>query len=283
MLASLDGGGSILQRRLRDVIIGSVVILVPAVALNVWVSILGSDRLDPNDAALPSFLGDDTGGGIQDLATWLSIVFASVVTAIVGHFAAQILLGERFHDPVTLGRALRRTGRRLPAIVAAWALTHWWQPLMALVVITSEAEAAGAWLFLFALVAWFSSAATLFVIPAMVGEKLGPLAASKRNWRLVRRRYGLCVRFVLLATSLSILLLGGIATLVPLLEATGFLSLGEASWIVQSVMVQLAVLLVVPLIALGTAQAYLETRLDAEGLDLQTDADRAFGPSAVAT
>ncbi|MEP2373437.1 hypothetical protein [Ilumatobacter sp.] len=280
-LASLDGGGSILQRRLRDVMLGATVILVPAVALNVWVTVLGYDRLDPNDSAVPSFLGDDTGGGIEDLAVWTSIVFASLVTAVVGYFAAQILLGERFRSPVTLATALKRTGRRLPSITVAWMLTHWWFPIMALIVVTAEVDLVGLWLFLFTFVAWFSSAATLFVIPAMVGERLGPLAAAKRNWRLVRLRYGLCVVFVMLATLLSVLLLVGIATLVPLLEQFGFLELGSAGWIVQSVMLQLAVLVVVPLIALGTAQAYLEVRLAAEGLDLQIDADRAFGPSTV--
>jgi hypothetical protein len=278
VLASLDGGGSILQRRLRDVMVGAAVILVPAVALNVWVSVLGYDRLDPNDSALPSFLSDDTGGGIEDLATWLSIVFASLVTAVVGYFAAQVLLGERFRNPVSLGRALARTGRRLPSIAAAWALTHWWYPIMALIVVTAEADLVGVWLVLFVFVSWFSSAATLLVIPAMVGEQLGPFAAAKRNWRLVKLRYGLCVVFVLLATLLSALLLLGIATLVPLLGELGFLALGDAAWIVQSIMVQLAVLVVVPLIALGTAQAYLEVRLAGEGLDLQIDAERAFGP-----
>ncbi len=64
----LDGGGTVFQRRLRDVMIGATAILVPAVALNVWVTILGFDRLDPNDSALPSFLGDDTGSGIEDVA-----------------------------------------------------------------------------------------------------------------------------------------------------------------------------------------------------------------------
>lgn len=277
-LGSLDGGGSILQHRLRDVMVGATVILVPAVALNVWVSVLGYDRLDPNDTAVPSFLSDDTGGGIEDVATWLSIVFASFVTAVVGYFAAQILLGERFRNPVSLGRALARTGRRLPSIAAAWALTHWWFPIMALIVVTAEADLVGLWIFFFVFVAWFSSAATLLVIPAMVGERLGPFAAARRNWRLVKLRYGLCVTFVMLATLLSILLLAGIATLVPLLEQFGFLALGNTAWIVQSVMVQIAVLVVVPLIALGTAQAYVEVRLDGEGLDLQIDADRAFGP-----
>lgn len=276
-LAALDGGGSILQRRLRDVMVGATVILVPAVALNVWVSVLGYDRLDPDDSAVPSFISDDTGGGIEDLATWLAIVFASLVTAVVGFFTAQILLGERFGTPVPLRRALTRTGRRLPAIVAAWALTHWWYPIMALIVVTAESDLVAVWLFLFVFVAWFSSAATLLVIPAMAGEELGPLAAARRNWRLVKLRYGLCVVFVLVATLLSVLLLIGIGTLVPLLEGLGFLALGDFAWIVQSVMLQLAVLVVVPLIALGTAQAYVEVRLDGEGLDLQIDADRAFG------
>jgi hypothetical protein len=114
----------------------------------------------------------------------------------------------------------------------------------------------------------------------MVGEQLGRFAAAKRNWRLVKLRYGLCVVFVLFATLLSALLLLGIATLVPLLSEFGFLALGGAAWIVQSVMVQLAVLVVVPLIGLGTAQAYLEVRLAGEGLDLQIDAERAFGPAS---
>lgn len=282
-LAALDGGGAILQRRLRDVVVGATVLLVPTVALNVWVSVLGYDRLDPNDSSVPSFLTDDTAGGIEDVATLLAIVFASLATAVVGYFAAQILLGERFDNPVSLGPALARTARRLPSIVSAWALTHWWFPLMTLIVVTADDDVVAAWLFLFGFVAWFSSAATLFVIPAMVGERLGPYAAAKRNWRLVTARYGLCLAFVFLATLLSTLLFVGIATLVPVLEALGFLALGGAAWVVQSVMLQLAVLVVVPLIALGTAQAYLEVRLGAEGLDVQIDADRAFGPVATET
>ncbi len=277
VLAALDGGGTVFQRRLRDVMIGATVILVPAVALNVWVTILGFDRLDPNDSALPSFLGDDTGSGIEDVAVWLAAVFASFVTAVVGYFAAQILLGDRFRKPVTLSRALARTARRLPSILAAWGLTHWWFPLMALIVVTAQPDVVWLWILLFTVVCWFSAAATLLVVPAMVGERLGPLAAAKRSWRLARLRYGVCVVFVLLATFLAVLLGIGIGTLVPLLEATGFVTLGDATPIVQGVMAQLVVLVVVPLIALATAQVYVEVRVAGEGLDLVIDADAAFG------
>jgi hypothetical protein len=278
VLAGLDGGGAILQRRLRDVLVGSTVILVPAVALNLWVTVVVFNRLDSDDSPVPSFITDDTGSGIEDVAWFMATVFVSVVTAAVGYFCALILLGERFRTPISLGRALVRTLTHLPSILAAWVITHWWFPLMALLAVTSDVEALIALGFFLPFVAWFSSAATLMVVPAMVGERLGPFAAAKRNWRLVRLRYGVCLAFVLVATLLSGLLLTGIATMVPLLEATGFLEFGSAAWIVQGIMVQFAVLVVVPLIALGTAQVYVEIRIVGEGLDLAMDADTAFGP-----
>lgn len=277
-LAALDGGAEVFQRRLRDVMIGATIILVPAVALNVWVTVLVFDRLDPNR---PSFVPDDTGAGIEDLGTWTAAVFASFVTAVVGYFAAQILFGERFGDPVSLNVALGRTLRRLPAILTAWAVTHWWFPLFALLVVTSEVELVIVWLVLGAIPCWLAAAATLLVIPAMVGERLGPLAASRRSLRLARLRYGVCATFLLLATALAVLLAVGIGTLIPLLEATGFLTLGSATPIVQGVMAQLVVLVVVPLIALSTAQVYLEVRVAGEGLDLAIEADAAFGPNPI--
>jgi hypothetical protein len=280
VIAGLDGGGAILQRRLRDVLVGSAAILVPAVALNLWVTVVAFDRLDPNDNALPSFLTDDTGSGIEDVAWFSATVFISLVTAVVGFFCASILIGERFRTPMTLGRALVRTVRKLPAITLAWLLTHWWFPLMTLIVVTSDASGAAGWATLFAFLSWFASAATLMVVPAMAAEALGPLAAARRNWRLVRLRYGVCLMFVLASALLSGLMLVGIGTLVPALELLGFLEFGGLAWVVQGVVVQLAVLVVVPLIALGTAQVYVEIRLVGEGLDLAIDADTAFGPRA---
>ena len=278
VLAALDGGATIFQRRLRDIMIGATVILVPAVALNVWVTVLGFDRLDPSNSPVPGFLTDDSGRGIEDVAVWMAAVFASFVAAVVGYLAAVILLGERFGRPVSLGSGLRRTARRLPAIFVAWSITHWWFPLMVLITVTASADATGWWIFLFVFLCWFAAAATLLVIPTMVGEDLGPFAAARRSWRLTRLRFGVCLVFVLLSTFVALLLGSGIAALVPLLETTGFVTLGDATAVVQGVMVQLAVLVVVPLMALATAQAYVEVRVVGEGLDLTIDADTAFGP-----
>lgn len=280
VLAALDGGGDVFQRRMRDVVIGSTALLVPAVALNVWVSIVGFDRIEATDSDLPGFLGNDTGNGIEDVAAWSTAVFASFVTAVVGYFTAVILLGDRFRRPVTLGHALRRTVRSLPALAGAWVLTHWWFPPMALIVVAAKSEHVGGWLFLFSFLCWFAASLTLLVVPAMVGEGLGPFAAAKRSFRLARLRFGTCLLFVLLATVVAGLLALGIATLVPLLEATGFVTLGAALPIVQGAMLQLVVLVVVPLIALATAQVYVEICIVGEGLDLVIDADAAFGPRA---
>lgn len=230
---------------------------------------------------MPGFLGDDTGSRIEDLAIWSAAVAASFVAVVVGHFAAAILLGERFGHPATLGQALGRTFRRLPALLAAWILTHWWFPLVALIAVTAETDDVAGWIMLASLFGWFAAVPTLLVVPAMVAEGLGPFAAAIRSWRLARLRFGACLVFVLLATVFAVLLGLGIGTLVPLLEATGFVNLEGALPIVQGVMLQLAVLVVVPLIALATAQAYIEIRIVGEGLDLVIDADAAFGTGRV--
>ncbi len=278
VLAGMDGGGAIFQRRLRDVLVGAAAILAPALVLNVAVGLFIFNRVDPNDPSLPSFFRENASTGVEDMAVFAAIVLESFVTAVVGYFCAQILIGERFRAPVTMGRALLRTLKRTPAIFAAWLITHWWFVLGVVLIVAADREAAGGLIFLFVFVAWFSSAASLLVIPVMVGEGRGPFAAAKRNFALIKLRYGVCLIFVLVATLLASLLLLGIGTLMPALQSLGFVTFGDANGVVQGVMVQIAVLFVVPLIALGTAQVYLEIRLAGEGLDLMIDTDNAFGP-----
>ncbi len=278
MLAALDNGGELFQRRVRDVLVGSVAILAPLVAVNLWVTVVAFDRFDPDDSFFPG-VSSSTSTGVEDIAVWTALVFASLATAIVGHFLAQLLLADRFATGITLPRALATSFRRLPSVVAVWAIGHWWQPLLAWWIVAADTDDLGAVLFLAGGASWFASNATLYAIPAMVGERLGPLAALRRSWRLMRLRFGAGFLFLLLATLISALFLTGAATLAPLLEANGFVDFGGIAWLVQGVLVQLGVLLIVPLISVGTAQLYVEVRMVAEGLDLAIDADAAFGPA----
>lgn len=276
-LGALDRGGAVLQRRMRDVLLGSAVILVPAVGLNLWMTVVAFDRFDTDDALLPTFSSGTTGTGIEDVATWMAIWFVSFVTAIVGYFTAQILLGERFGTMVTLRQALLATLKRLPALAWLWLLTHWWVPVFSLVIVTSQEADIGGLIFFYGLFALFASTFTLLAVPAMAGEQIGPFAAAKRAFRLARLRFGPCLWFLVLASVLATAFLTGLATLAPLLEVTGFVTFGGAAWLVQGILVQIGVLVTVPLVALASAQMYIEVRLDAEGLDLIVDADAAFG------
>ena len=277
MLAALDAGGSLLQRRGRDLLVGSSILLLPIVALNLWATSQVFDRTGAT--TLTAFGGDDVGTGIEDVAALLALVCGSLAGAVVGAFGAIILLADRVGSPVGLRPALAGTLRRLPTVVVAWAVGHVWLPFVATWSLSGTGgEGAGA-LFLAVPIATFFATATLFVVPVIVGERLGPFAALRRAWRLARARTASALGFMCLSFVVGALLLVGITSLPALAEVTGFITFGDYRWLVQGVMSQLAVIIVVPLLGLATAHLYLLFRVDVEGLDIVLDADAAFGPA----
>ncbi len=275
VLSALDAGGSMLQQRGRDLLVGASLLLLPVVALNLWATSQVFDRTGAT--TLTAFGGDAVGTGVEDVAAMLAVVFASLATAIVGCFTSMVLLGERFGPPVALRPALAGTMRRLPTVVVAWAVGHAWVPFLATWSLASPSDSLSARLVLVLPLASFFASATLFVVPVIVGERLGPFGALKRGWRLFRMRSGSAFGFVLSATIIGSLLLAGIAFLPSLAEAAGFITFGGYLWLAQGISSQLAVIVVVPLVALATAQLYVLVRIDAEGLDIALDADAAFG------
>ena len=275
MLAALDAGGSLLQRRGRDLLVGSSILLLPIVALNLWATSQVFDRTGAT--TLTAFGGDDVGTGIEDVAALLALVCGSLAGAVVGAFGAIILLADRLGSPVGLRPALAGTLRRLPTVVVAWAVGHVWLPFVATWSLSGTGgEGAGA-LLLAVPIATFFATATLFVVPVIVGERLGPFAALRRAWRLARARTASALGFMCLSFVVGALLLVGITSLPALAEVTGFITFGDYRWLVQGVMSQLAVIIVVPLLGLATAHLYLLFRVDVEGLDIVLDADAAFG------
>jgi len=281
IIGAFDLGGRVFRRRVRDVVLGATAILVPAVVLNLWVTIVATDRVDPNADTTGLFA--DASAGNEDIGVFVAVVFVGVATALVGHFCAQLLLGERFQQPIGAGAALKTTLRRSPAVFVAWLLTHWWFVALAGLVATASSDQIGPLLFFSVVVMWPSSAATLLVVPVMVGEGLGPFRAAIRSWRLARRRFGTCLGFVFLSTVLATLFGLGITTMIPLLDQFGFLQFGDATGTIVAVAAQLAVLFVVPLVAMATAQFYVELRISAEGLDMSLDAAAAFPDTATAS
>ena len=280
ILAAFDLGGRVFRHRLRDATLGAAAVLVPAVALNLWITVVATERTDPNAAG--SVLFTDADAGTEDVGVFVAALFVGAATALVGHFCSQLLIGERFRRPVTATAALRSTLRRSPMVLLAWLLTHWWFVLVAALLATASSDAFGPLLVLSVFVVWPASSATLLVVPVMVGEGLGPFRAATRAWRLARLRFGTCLGFVMLSTVLATLFGLGITTMIPLLDQFGFLQFGDATSTIVAVAAQLAVLFVVPLVAMATAQFYVELRVTAEGLDLTIDPDAAF-PDTAAT
>lgn len=277
VIAAFDHGGRVFRRRLRDVSLASSAILVPAVALNLWVTVVLTDTFDPDRTVGPLF--DDAASGSEDIGVFLAAIGVSLTTAVVGHLCAQMLLGDSFGRPVGALSAFATTMRKTPALLLVWSATHWWFVIGAALVATARSDTAIGLLFLASPVALVATSAVVLVVPAMVAEDLGPFASIRRGWNLARLRFGTCIGFVILATLLGTLFGIGISTLVPLVDQFGFLRFGDAAPTVVAVMAQFAVLFVVPLVALSTARFYVEMRLAAEGLDLLLDADAAFGPS----
>jgi hypothetical protein len=101
-----------------------------------------------------------------------------------------------------------------------------------------------------------------------------------RAWRLARTRFGAAFGFVFACGLLGAMMAAFIAFLPQLAESTGFITFGSFGWLVQGVTTQLAVLIVLPFVAIATAQMYLQLRVHAEGLDIVIAADRVFGRAA---
>ncbi len=281
VIAALDGGGDVFQRRGRDLLVAAAILIAPMLLLNLWATILVFDRLDGSGPSLPGF-NDDATTGVEELTVLVALVVASLTAAVVGVFAATILVGERFGSPVGLRQGLWSTVRRLPAATVGWALGHWWLLLADAWLVGARGDQLVGRLLLVAPVVACLSVPVLFVVPVLVAEHVGPLRALRRSWRLARMRFGAAFGFVIASSTVGGLLMVGLATLPALLEWSGFVTFGGYTWLAQGVAAQVGALIVVPLVGLATAQMYLEVRLDAEGMDIMIDADAAFGRRGVA-
>jgi hypothetical protein len=280
ILGALDTAGATLQRHAREALLGPGLLLVPLAILDVIVSNLVYDRFASFDDAvvsLPEFVGGvDSATGAETLLAYVAIVTASLATAVVGGYATVLVLRRSNGLPVTLRPCLAGTVRRLHVLVIAWVIGHVWMVLGSLVLVQLSAGDLAPLALLAAPIAAFLVIVTLSVSPVIVAERAGVFRALRRSARLVRLRPGSATGLV----ALSILLGGGLRALITwmpqMIEATGFLTFAGATWLAEGVAGQIAPLVVVPWIALATANLYLQVRMDAEGLDLLVESERIF-------
>jgi len=260
-----------MQQHSRAVLVGSALFLVPMVAFNLLLTVLAYNDFDAVDGVLGSrgYVGAESGFTLLALAT------QSFSAHLVGAYTAVYLVRFQMGGNPTIRMAAVAVLRRLPLLVVTWVVTHWWALLFQWWFVTSDIDG----LVLFVLVvppmASLLSTVVLFTTPVMMAENL-KLACVPRAWRLAKPRFAACWAFVLACGLLASLLFVFIAWLPNLAETTGLITFGSYRWVVQGVATQVALLVVVPFIAIATAQLYLQMRVHAEGLDIVLAADRAF-------
>ena len=263
-----------LQQRARLVLLGSGVLMLPMMALNLLLSVLAFDSFDSFD----NLFADRGYIGVESGSVFLAIVVQSFTAHLIGAYVATLLVRHQLGGEPTIRECLAATFRRLPTLLLTWPMTHWWAVLLALAAVNAPSVVGGLSTFILPVAAMFT-ALVLPVVPVLMTEHSG-VRSIPRAARLARTRFGAVWGFVMLCGIISGSLFFFIAELPFLLERTGLVKFGSAGYLIQGVTMQLALLVALPLSALATAQLYLQLRVHAEGIDIAMAADRAFGTRA---
>jgi hypothetical protein len=271
VIGSFDGAAHVFQRHARSVVLGSAVLMVPMMVLNLLLSVVAFRDFESFD----SLFADKGFVGVESSTVFFAVLVQSFTAHLLGAYAAVFVVDHQMGGVPGMRAGLVAVARRLPMLLLTWVFTHWWAVLIALLAVNAPVLAAGAFVFI-APVAGLLSAFVLVVVPVLMTEGSG-LRGIGRAIRLVRTRFGAAYGFVVLCAMLGGSLFAFIGQLPALLESTGLVTFGSIGYLVQGVAVQVALLVVLPLIAVATAQFYLQLRVHVEGLDLVLAADRAFG------
>jgi hypothetical protein len=281
-LGVFDAAAHSLQRHGRTVIVGSATLLLPLVALNLFGTIVAFEQYSSLDSLSASpaavLFGVDAASGVETLVAYLSIVTTSLIAAIVGGFTSFVVLDDHFGRDPAGHSPLRRTLRASPRLVGGWLVGHCWMVLVALIAVNVSSSALGGLMIPGSAVLVFVVAFTVVVSPTIVAERLRPLAGVRRAVRLARSRFSSAFGLVILTVVFGGGLQAGISALPRLAASTGLIGYGSFGWLVEGIAAQIAVLIVVPLVAMTSVHLYLQLRVHSEGLDLVIAADRAFGP-----
>ena len=284
IIGSLDAAGSVVQRNMREIVVGSTWILVPSVALNLIATTLAFDRFRTfrgSTISVPElFGGRKSASSVEDLLWYLGLVVTSLTACLVGGYVATLVVRRQLGLPMRIRDGYRAMLPRLPALLTAWLFGHAWFPFVALLLGNVDSDALPAFVILGGPVLLVLATMTVCVSPAIVVERLGPFAALRRAWRLGKANFSVLFGFVTASVAIGVLVQYGIAYLPRLLQATGLLTFGRFGWLIEGVAGQLGRLISTPLIAVASVLAYLEVRMTTEGMDLVLDADRAFGTNS---
>ena len=273
----LDGGFAVVRQHPR-LVFGIALVLGAVVALvNVG---LGLVLRNVGDVIATTAVGSLTFGGLgaQIFGLLVNAVFGAILTGIVAGLIGKEILGESVDDRETL----RLTARRYKALIAAGVLAGGlpYLPFTFLVIgVVGWVPALVLGVYLWGQLA--------LALPAMVLERLGPVAAIKRSWSLVKggfwRVWGMrALAYLACSVAAALLTLG--FTYRAAWERGHHEAVTVAATIPAIIGEVLAWMVAQPVLAGAVVLIYVDRRIRAEGLDIQlARAARAASAAASAT
>lgn len=276
IVGAIDGGAHVLQRRARELLLGSAVLMVPMVVLYVVLSVVAYRQFD----RLQGLVGERSYIGVERGPVMVAVAVQSLTAHLVGAYAALYVVRYQMGGEPRMRSVLAAVLRRSPVLAATWLLTRGVPLLLvALVYLNTDSGSVAGLAVLFSpfialVVSW-----TLCLAPVVMCEPDG-VSPFSRARRLAGARSGAVYAFVWGSTLMSAALFTGISALPALARSTKLVTFGSLGWLADGVAAQLALLVVLPFSAVATAQMYLQLRVHAEGLDISLAADRAFGARA---
>ncbi len=271
IVGSIDAGAHVLQRRARHLLLGAAVFMVPMAALQLFLSVFAWSNFD----RIEGLMGEHGYLGAERGAALITFVVESLTAHLVGAYAARYLITYQLGGDPHLWSTVRVVVRRLPVLLVTWAVSHSWLALAALIYLNGNLDLVGALALVLSPLITVITAFTLFVAPVAIGEHRRDVL--RRAMSLARARFGAAYGFVWANLLVALVLFGSITLLPVLAESTGLITFGSYRWLFEGIASQMALLVVVPFSAVATAQLYLQTRIQAEGLDIVLAAERVFG------
>jgi len=253
----LDGAFRVIKSRPRTVFGIAATILVPVYLVGAFFQ---RNVLRNSPFGLPTINGGGvvsfTGGDL--VATLGAGLLVAAALFPLGGALARLVTAWYAGGDLSAGEALAASFRRLPAMVAAFVV------LLPLKVVGYAFEEVGALV-----------PVTLFMLtaPAITVEGLGPIAAARRSWRLVSRRFWPCLLVVFvcyLGSSVLSFALG----IIP--EALASLLPSPLDWLAAGVARAAVAMVVATAVVSVAVLLYLDLRIRTEGLDLELEAADVF-------
>jgi hypothetical protein len=296
----LDGAFKLLKANLAACVLITALFVIPLNVVLAWlqrsafpVGIL--DIID--DPSLgESTLGNPFGGNLvgQGLAALVSMLVTPFVAGAISQVVSASYLGRQLGP----GPALAATGRHAAALVWAFVLTHLATVLPTVAYFVSLSLAgerafdpdnpdptllfvilgAGGLTLLGSLVQLALMAPFIAVAPAIVVERLGPVAAIRRSWRLMVPRYWPVLGVGILAGLIASLLNGVLAGPLTLVVA---LFGSERLWPLLALGGSVPSLISTPFVAIVATLLYFDARIRREGFDLALTAAGLAGGDPV--